>query len=242
MVLGQGLPADVLGRAVLVALGVSCHFLLFVLPILLRSKLPGKEFGVGLLFALGAYACLGATPATLPLLGSIALVVAFNCLVIAARDADSDRTNDPGGASRWWRSLQRDLWWLGATLTVAAVLAALLCPETAFYLAFAAAFALLTLLHAFARHLSGDAVRALADFALLTPWLTMSVVAFLAQGFVETNPPHVRLTSVETRPLARPIRSPDDETNVRNTPGDDDVRLDDLRAGGLWCERYGDVA
>src|SRR5262245_29143900 len=100
--LWAGLPADVILRAAVVALGVILHCLASAAPVSLRVKLPGKEFGVGLFFALGAYACLGSTPLTLPFLGSIALVVTFNCLVIAARDADSDQANDPGGASRWW--------------------------------------------------------------------------------------------------------------------------------------------
>jgi hypothetical protein len=167
--LWTGLPAEVIRRAVVVALGVSVHSLAFVTPVLWRVKLPGKEFGVGLFFALGAYACLGATPAALPIFASIAVVVAFNCLIIAARDADSDRANDPGGASRWWRTLNRDLVWLGVALTLTAALSAVLTPEAAFYLSLAAAFAALTALHGSARRLSGDAVRALADFALFTP-------------------------------------------------------------------------
>jgi hypothetical protein len=175
-VLWAGLPAEVIRRAGVVALGVSLHFLVFVIPVFLRVKLPGKEFGVGLFFALGAYACLDVTIHTLPFLGSIALVVAFNCLVIAARDADSDRANDPGGASRWWRTMNRDLLWLGVALTLTAALSSILTPDTAFYLSLAAAFAALTALHRGARRLSGDAVRALADFALFTPIPIMGVL------------------------------------------------------------------
>ncbi len=164
-----GLPAEVLWRAAAVAVGVSLHCLAFVTPVLLRAKLPGKEFGVGLFFALGAYACLGAEPQTLPLFGSIAVVVAFNCLVIAARDADSDQANDPGGASGWWRTMNRDLLWLGAALTLTAAACSILTQETAFYLSLAAAFAAQTALHCGGRRLNGDAVRALADFGLFTP-------------------------------------------------------------------------
>jgi hypothetical protein len=166
-----GLPAEVLWRAAVVGLGVSLHFLVFVIPVFLRGKLPGKEFGVGLFFALGAYACLGATTQTAPLLITIALVVAFNCLVIAARDATSDQANDPGGASAWWHTMNRDLVWIGAALTIAAIVMASLARETPFYLSVAAAFAALTVLHCFASRFSGDAVRALADFALFTPIL-----------------------------------------------------------------------
>jgi len=169
--LWTGLPAEVLWRAAAVGLGVSLHFLVFVIPVFRRGKLPGKEFGVGLFFALGAYACLGATTQTMPLLFAIALVVAFNCLVIAARDASSDQANDPGGASAWWRTMNRDLVWIGAALALAAIVAASQARESAFYFSVAAAFATLTILHCFASRLSGDAVRSLADFALFTPIL-----------------------------------------------------------------------
>ncbi len=190
--LAAGLPANVLWRAAAVALGVSLHCLAFVIPVFPWGKLPGKEFGVGLFFALGAYACLGATKQTLPLLGSVAAVVAFNCLVIAARDADSDRANDPGGASQWWATLHRDLLWIGSALTLAAIFAAVLAHETAFYYSVAAAFALLTLLHRYAGRWSPDAVRALADFALFTP------IPVLGLNFVHFAPvlaPGVALTT-----------------------------------------------
>lgn len=171
LILAIGLPQRVLQRAMLVAIGVSCHFLLFVVPLFLRRKLPGKELGVGLFFALGAYACLGVNMASLPLLGSMGLVVAFNCLVIAARDAASDLANDPGNASRWWRTMNRDLPWLGAGCAIISGLAVLIAPQHAFFLSPALAFTLLTLLQCCAHNFSGDAVRALADFALLTPLL-----------------------------------------------------------------------
>ena len=167
--LGLGLRSEVVWRGTIVFLGVCLHFLVFVVPVFLRRKLFGKELGVGLFFAFGAYACLGGTMGSLPLFGSLALVVTFNCLVIASRDADSDRANDPGGASHWWRSMHRDLLWIGTAFTIAAIIAAALAEQTAFYLALAAAFAALTVLHLRSRCLSGDAVRSLADFALLIP-------------------------------------------------------------------------
>lgn len=168
-VLWVGLPAKVVQRGVVVALGVGLHFLAFVKPLFLRAKLPGKEFGVGLFFALGAYACLGVAQRTGPLLFALALLVAFNCLLIAARDADSDLANDPGGASRWWRTLHRDLGGLGLTLVVIATVLAVIARETSFYISLALAFGFLTALHRTANRWSGDAVRALADFALFTP-------------------------------------------------------------------------
>ncbi|MDY3558559.1 hypothetical protein R5W23_005679 [Gemmata sp. JC673] len=175
--LGAGLPAEVIERAALVALGVGLHGLLFVIPVLFRTKLPGKEFGVGLFFALGAYACLGEAARTWPLLVSVFLVVTFACLVIAARDADSDRVNDPGGASRWWRTMNRDLLWVGVVLTLAAALTAV--GGRAFGLSLAASFAGLTALHRAAHRLSGDAVRALADVLLLTPVPILGAFALL---------------------------------------------------------------
>jgi hypothetical protein len=174
--LTAGLPAEVIRRAAYVALGLTLHFLVFVVPVFIREKLPGKEFGVGLFFALGACACLGYTAGVLPLLVSIGLVVAFNCLVIAAKDAESDRANDSGGASKWWRSIKRDLLWGGTGMTIAFGLAAILAWETTFYLSVATAFLGLTVLHRYSQSLSGDAVRALADFALFTPLPVMGVV------------------------------------------------------------------
>ncbi len=174
-----GLPVEVITRAVSVALGLTLHFLVFVVPVFLRKKLPGKEFGVGLFFAFGAWACLGYTEGMLPLLISIGLVVAFNCLIIAAKDAESDRVNDPGGASQWWRTMKRDLTWCGVALTTAFAAAAILAWETTFYISIATAFLGLTVLHRSAQRLSGDAVRALADFALFTPLPAFGVVKLL---------------------------------------------------------------
>jgi hypothetical protein len=176
-ILLAGLPAEVIQRGAVVALGVGLHCLAFVTPVVLGAKLPGKEFGVGLFFAMGAYACIGATTSSLPLLVSVGVVVAFNCLVIAARDAACDESNDPGGASRWWRSIHRDLFGVGVMLTVSAGVASILANETAFYLSVATAFAGLTVLHRLAPRMSGDAVRAIADFALFTPIPIMGALA-----------------------------------------------------------------
>ncbi len=159
------------------ALGLTLHFLLFVVPIFFRDKLLGKEFSVGLFFALALYACFGYSAGMLPLLIATALLIDFNCLVIAAKDAENDRANDPGGASRWWRTLNRDLLWGGAGMTIAFGCAAIAASETAFYISIATGFLCLTALHRFAQKFSGDSVRALADFALFTPvlWNTVSI-------------------------------------------------------------------
>ena len=98
-------------------------------------------------------------------------------LITALRgNAESDRANDPGGASRWWQTMNRDLFWLGVALTLVAVSCSIALRETAFYLSLGAAFGALTLLHRRALRLSGDAVRALADFALFTPIPIMGVL------------------------------------------------------------------
>jgi hypothetical protein len=170
-----GLPDDVVRRGACVALGLTLHFLLFVMPVFFRDKLLGKEFSVGLFFALAVYACLGYSAGMLPLLIATAVLIDFNCLVIAAKDADNDRANDPGGASRWWRTLNRDLLWGGAGMTIAFGCAAIGASETAFYISIATRFLCLTALHRFAQNVSGDTVRALADFALFTPILWNAV-------------------------------------------------------------------
>jgi hypothetical protein len=77
--------------------------------------------------------------------------------------------------------MRRDLLWVGTALTIAFGLCALLSKEKAFFLAIALAFAALTLLHNYGQQFSGDAVRALADFALLTPLPLMGAFA-LAHG------------------------------------------------------------
>jgi len=148
---------------------VGLHFLAFIKPLLLGQKLPGKEFGVGLFFALGSFACLGVTTRSLPLLASIAGLVAYNCLVIAARDSECDQANDPGGATHWWRTINRDLLFLGIVSAMIAAMCAILLDEKSFYLSVTAAFAAHLVLHLYANRLSGDSVRALADYGLLTP-------------------------------------------------------------------------
>lgn len=182
-VLWLGLPRPVMERACLVACGVGLHFLAFIQPIFLGRKLPGKEFSVGVFFALGAFACLGGTTRSWPLFASIAGVVAYNCLVIAARDAECDQANDPGGASHWWRTMNRDLLALGIVLAITAAMCAVVTHEKTFYLSVAAAFAAQMVLHLNAKRLSGDAVRALADYGLLTPIPIMGAMPWASLSF-----------------------------------------------------------
>jgi hypothetical protein len=175
--LSTGLPADVLGRAMVVAAGVALYFLLFVVPVMPLGKLPGKEFGVGLFFALGAFACLSTTTHAIPLFVSVGLLVAYNCLVIAAKDAQNDQLNDAGAASHWWNTMARDLLWFGAVLTFAWAAAAFHSPGGAFFLSASASAAGLTTLHRTRARFSSDSVRALADFALFTPLAIFPVSA-----------------------------------------------------------------
>ncbi len=173
--LSLGLPPEVLRRALVVAVGVTLHFLLFVAPVAGRRRLFGKEFGVGVFFALGGFACIGGAAADIPLFTTTALLVAYNCLIIAAKDAESDRMNDPGAASAWWSTISRDLFWSGIVL-IATISAAIFASHHRFYGAAIGAASFLTVLHSFGKRVSGSAFRALADYALLTP-LAAAVVA-----------------------------------------------------------------
>ena len=172
--LWRGLSWELVTRGLWVAAGMFAYFLFFVVPLFMREKVGGKELVVGIFFALGAIAAIGYTTDALFMFPTIALIVAFNCLVIAARDAEIDKTNDPGGASRWWTSIDRDLPWIGGTFVLAFLLMAVVSPARTFFLAAAAAIAGLTVLQRMSRRFSADAVRALADFCLLTPWPALS--------------------------------------------------------------------
>lgn len=163
------IPEPVLLRGLAVGIGVTGYFLIFVAPVVFRRKPPGKELGVGLFFALGVWAELGSAADAAPLLIGFGLLAALNCLAIGARDAEPDRANDPGGASRWWRTIDRDLTVIGLGLTAVATAAALGFPQTVIFISLAAGSLALTLLHLAAKTISADAVRALADFCLLTP-------------------------------------------------------------------------
>ena len=164
------IPYEVIRRGLLVSAGLALYFVLFVWPLVFRRKLPGKEFGVGLFFALGCYCVLGGGASPPALFAGVALVVAYNCLVIAARDREVDRTIDPGAASQWWRGIDTHLVYTGTLLLVLALKISMLGPTVIFFAEIAVAFFLLLILHLNAKRFSSDSVRALADFCLLTPW------------------------------------------------------------------------
>ncbi len=165
----SGRVAHEAGRGLWVGLAVLGYGALFVIPVFSREKLPGKEFGVGLVFSLAIWAAFGSQPGIAPLLAGCWALVTTNCLVIAARDAETDGANDPGGASQWWPHIHHSLPAIGMVGVLWAVAFAEAIP---FFTALALAFAGLTLLQMIAARISADAVRAIADFCLLTPWLT----------------------------------------------------------------------
>ncbi len=170
-----GQITEIAQRGVWVGVGVLGYGLLFVVPVVSRRKWPGKEFAVGLFSALAILAALPSETALTVSQGiafcAFAAVVSLNCLVIAARDRELDQINDSAGASQWWRQIQRDLPIWGIPGMVLCGVAAWILPVTGFFLAVALSFGTLLLLHRRAVHCSADAVRALADLCLLTPWL-----------------------------------------------------------------------
>jgi len=177
LVFGRLSPA-VITRGFGVALGLLTYASLFVLPIVFRERLRGKEIGVGLFFALGGFAVLGANANSIPMFLGVWCVVSFNCLVIAARERDTDALTDPSGASQWWLTIDRDLTWLGIGCATIAIGVAVFAAAKPFFVVLAAAFVLLVILHRTAKSLSADAVRAVADFCLLTPWLWFARLAW----------------------------------------------------------------
>ncbi|MEM7015195.1 MAG: hypothetical protein AAF585_27365 [Verrucomicrobiota bacterium] len=166
------LPNDVIRRGLMVAVGMGIYVSLFVYPWIFGRKAWGKELLVGVGFSCGVFAALGPGDALqLQLLASVALAVAFNCLIIGARDADADRANDPGGVSHWWKSIDRDLKLVGLGLTTAYIFGSVFFANTKMWPALIICGALLTILHFNARRFSADSIRALADYCLMTPLL-----------------------------------------------------------------------
>ena len=132
---------------------------------------------MGLFFSLGCLTTLGWHRGMLPPIATIAVLVAFNCLVIAARDAEVDSASgDTGAASAWWLSIRRDVGWLALPVLVIAAVPGL-CGHPGFSVAGLLSGVLLWLLHRRALRIGEDDVRALADFCLLTPgWSTLGWV------------------------------------------------------------------
>lgn len=168
-------PRDAALRALWVGVAMVGYALLFVVPLIFGKRLPGKEFCVGLFFAAGAWAAMGGPAVDFPLI-CIAALVAFNCLLISARETETDAVIDPSSAGQWWRTIRRDLVWVGivaagCTLTVPTEGARYVSPFVLFCASVFLAFGGMVWLHAVATRCSADSVRALADFCLLAPWL-----------------------------------------------------------------------
>lgn len=165
------LPRDVVPRGAGVAACFFLYIVLFVRSTGFTKKLPGKEIAVGLFFALGAFAVIGLTRNLLTYYAVLCALVAFNCLLISAKDVEYDTLNDKAGAGSWWPHLDRDLYGLGVLLLVLISLSPLLGVTTSFAAVSVSSIVLMLLLHRRSRKLSADTVRALADFCLLTPWV-----------------------------------------------------------------------
>lgn len=168
---GGYLPRQVFQRGAGVAACFFLYILLFVRPVGFTKKLPGKEFAIGLFFVLGAFVVLGVTRILLAYYGILYAIVVFNCLIISAKDVEYDTLNDKAGAGSWWPHLDRDLNRIGVLLVVLLSLSPLLGVTAGFAVVSVSSMVLMLLLHRFSRKLSADAVRALADFCLLTPWV-----------------------------------------------------------------------
>lgn len=167
------LPQEVLFRGLWVGLGVVAYFFVFVSPLRFPARAPGKEIAVGFFFGAGVWAAIGLHPEILIPILIFQILAAFNCLVISARDAETDLVNDLSGASHWWRTIDRDLLLIGAALTgsVSILVSILTIPQLPLIFAIGLSLTMLTVLHAAAKKLSADTVRATADFCLLTPFI-----------------------------------------------------------------------
>jgi hypothetical protein len=144
-------------------------------------KLPGKEFAIGFFCTVPIWVAFGWHGEFAVLLPIYAGVITLNCLVIAFRERDLDLKVDPGAATAWWPTLERDVLWIGWGLVVASVAAACSievgshATGVVSFLSTSAASALfLVILHSRSLYLSAERVRALADLCLLVPvlWIT----------------------------------------------------------------------
>ena len=177
------IDADLLRTASALALVVGIYFGIFVRKsgACGRRILPAKEFACGVVFAIGCVLGVSSfreTPlAFLPMMMLFGGVCVFNCLLISAWEKSSDQNNDPAAASRWWKSLERDLTWIGVVLTVFCTVGIFTAHVGSIFLAMSGSSALLTLLH-LGRNCRWSSVairRVLADAVLLTPLVIQAV-------------------------------------------------------------------
>jgi len=171
--LAVGLPGEILSRVLLVAPGVLVYFGLFVAPVLVRRKLPGKEFAIGLYCTFPVWVAFGWDGRFGFMLPLYALLIALNCLVIASREREMDGRIDPGAATAWWAGLDRQLPGFALGLAVVSLVLALVTASLFLGAVTVGAMALFTL-HQRAQRISSERVRALADLGLLLPLLGTS--------------------------------------------------------------------
>ncbi len=178
--LAVGLPGEILLRVAITAPGVLIYFALFVQPVFGR-KLLGKEFAIGFFCTLPIWVAYGWLREFSVLLPFYAGLISCNCLVIASREQDLDRRVDPGAATAWWPSLDRDVTRL--LLVLLALLAAMALARSlpgyddgtrVFLGAQGISAVALLVLHTRAMQLSAERVRSLADLCLLVPVLLFS--------------------------------------------------------------------
>jgi len=175
----KSLPMDLILAGLALCALVILYFTAFVNLFPRLKPLRAKEFACGLVFALGTSLGVDALrrgifsdPVKyLPAVLLFAALCIFNCLVIAARERQTDQANDPIAASIWWKSLDRDLIAFGAVLMLASGLAWICDRQNFLYpLCLVSVFALL-LLHLFQKYFSRSLSRVLVDAVLLGPLL-----------------------------------------------------------------------
>jgi hypothetical protein len=177
--LACGVSWEILRRALLTVPGVLVYFALFVKPVS-GTKLPGKEFAIGLFCTFPVWVAFGWHDEFARILPLYAGLVSCNCLVIASRERELDRGVDPGAATRWWPALQRDVPWIGLVLAASGAVAWGLTLRagrgalSGVFLAEILAALGLVGLHLRARRLSAERVRLFADLCLLVPVLALA--------------------------------------------------------------------
>ncbi len=171
------IDAGLLHAAGWLMLAVTVYFGAFVRLARDGRVLPAKEVVCGAVFAAGC--ALGVDAIRMAPLGAVPIVALFaalcslNCLLISAWEKDNDRRNDSSAAGRWWRSIDRDLGWMGALLILLS-LVAVIWTQQSIYSAMLASSLLLTALHITRGNVWSTQVlrRVLADAVLLTPLLS----------------------------------------------------------------------
>ncbi|MCF6313028.1 MAG: hypothetical protein L3J39_11305 [Verrucomicrobiales bacterium] len=173
------LPLDLLLAGATLSAAVAVYFAVFVKCFPRCKPLRAKEFACGGVFALGTalgvdafrQGLLNDTLMVLPPVMLFASLCIYNCLIIAAREAASDRIHDPAAASHWWHQLGRDLLWLGLALSLLSAVVLIFMPASLLYRAIFLSSLCLSLAHFFQDRMAASLFRVLADAVLLSPLL-----------------------------------------------------------------------